>query len=259
MNNKNIIKYTNNFFANILNFILPRNCINCKSIIGKDYSGLNLCSNCYSKIKKIAPPYCNICGTPFHLKTEYHRICSDCQKNKPKYYSLYAALEYNNEITMTLIHAFKYGKKYFLAQDLAFFMLEAARINYPGLNLKEIDFILPVPLHTRKKRERGFNQSELLAEYISEYTNIPYKTDILFRKKDTISQSNLDKNIRKKNIKNAFALNKPQLIKNKKILLIDDVSTTGATVNECSKILLKEGSEKIQVLVFAKTIKTDIK
>ncbi|MBI5417977.1 ComF family protein [Candidatus Poribacteria bacterium] len=255
MNIQNYKIKFNSFFSDLLDFMFPRTCINCKNIIKKDYIGLNLCNICYNQIKEIKPPFCKICGNPFNLRIEYDRICNNCNDSKPHYNVLCGAVEYN-EITSALVYAFKYYKKYFLASDMAWVMFNSIQKNIFELDLKNVDCIIPVPLFSRKKRERGFNQSELLAKYFSEISGIPLNNNILYRTLDTVSQSSLDENTRRKNVKNAFRIDIKQSIKNKKILLIDDVSTTGATINECSRVLKKGGCEEVKVVVFARAVKT---
>ncbi|MBI4650425.1 ComF family protein, partial [Candidatus Desantisbacteria bacterium] len=180
------------FLKNLLDFVFPRVCINCKTLIGKDYFGQNLCSICYSQIEEIAPPYCEICCKPFILETEYQRICSDCKKIQPFYRFLYSAAEYNNEVINKLILSFKYSGKYFLARDMAMYMLQMLEKNSGRLDLNTIDYVVPVPLYYRKKRERGYNQSELLGEYVAKFANLNFNGDILLRKRDTESQTELN-------------------------------------------------------------------
>ncbi|WP_312070920.1 ComF family protein, partial [Anaerotignum propionicum] len=116
--------------------------------------------------------------------------------------------------------------------------------------IEEIDFLTGVPLHAHKQKERGFNQAEILCQSISLYTEIPYEKDILTRTKETIPQSKLSAKERHKNIKNVFIA---QHCSDKCVLLVDDILTTGATLNECSRALYREGAKKVEVFCLSVT------
>jgi ComF family protein len=119
-----------------------------------------------------------------------------------------------------------------------------------------LDLLIPVPLHTRRLRERGFNQALLLVKDLSRRTGIPYRKTILQKKKSTIPQVNLSRAEREKGLRGTFHVIGKEELSGLSVLLIDDVYTTGATVNECSKVLLKGGAERVDVLTLAHAIKT---
>ena len=118
--------------------------------------------------------------------------------------------------------------------------------------LKKYDIIIPVPIHKKRKAQRGYNQTQLIASKISKYVGIKLCDDVLIKSKNTIAQSKLNKNKRKQNIKGAFKILNSEKIQGKNILLFDDIYTTGSTVNECSKILTRAGAKRIGVLTIAK-------
>jgi ComF family protein len=151
------------------------------------------------------------------------------------------------------IHRWKYEGKTHLTPFFADWMAE-------GLNRywerNSLDLLIPVPLHPQRLRERGFNQALLLAEELSRRTGIPYLKTILKKRKPTLPQVNLSGLEREKGLKGAFHVTEKEELLGKSVLLVDDVYTTGATVNECSKVLVKEGAQKVDVLTLAHAIKT---
>jgi ComF family protein len=152
-----------------------------------------------------------------------------------------------------IIHDWKYNGKTLLTPFFAEWMIE-------GLNryweLGSLDLLIPVPLHPRRLRERGFNQALLLVRELSHHTGIPYQKTILQKKKFTIPQVNLSGVEREKGLRGAFHVIREDELEGKGVLLIDDVYTTGATVNECSKVLLRGGAKRVDVLTLAHAIKS---
>lgn len=160
---------------------------------------------------------------------------------------------------VNLIHRFKYDGKTQLAKPFREFLFTMLVRSW---NIEDIDMILPVPLHRRRFRARGFNQSFLLAQFIKpekvnkaeNIDNIPIEKDILHRIRQTKPQTGLRRNDRFANIRNAFDICHHERIIGKRILLIDDVLTTGATVDECARLLLKHGAEQVDVLTLARAV-----
>ncbi len=187
-----------------------------------------------------------------------NHFCGDCI-TEPKKFRIARAAVANNPQLMTAIHRFKYAGKLQLAELLGGLMLNAYRRFWES---EIFDLVLPVPLHAKKLRTRGFNQSYLLIrswKTISipsavELSAIPVSTDILIKKETTIPQTGLGRQQRLKNIRGAFRVQCPQKVDAKKVLLIDDVYTTGATVNECARMLLKAGAAFVDVLTAARAI-----
>ena len=141
-----------------------------------------------------------------------------------------------------LIHRFKYGKKIPLGRKLARRLGETINSNFHFL---ESDFLIPVPLHKSRYRERGFNQSEVVAEEISKITGVLVLKGVLKRKKNTKDQTNLSPQQREENVRGAFVVTETERINGKKIILVDDVITTGATLSECARMLRQAGAERI--------------
>lgn len=216
------------------------------------------CPECMRTFTVISAPLCNCCGIMFKSRQGGNHFCGDCIK-QPKKFRMARAAVANNQQLMTAIHRFKYAGKIQLAGLLGGLMLNAYRRFWEQ---EKFDLVLPVPLHAKKLRKRGFNQSYLLIRSWKSKSNasafelsaIPVSTDVLIKNKATIQQTGLGRQQRLKNIKGAFWVQDPQKVYAKKVLLIDDVYTTGATVNECARALLKAGAAIVDVLTVARAM-----
>ncbi len=229
-----------------LNLIFPYKCIICDSY----ETEREVCSSCWGKITFITKPYCVICCNPFNYEEDEQAICGYCVANTPLYNKAIAALKYD-EHSKKLIHKFKYQDQLHLLEYLANLM-----VNVGGDILNDIDYIVPVPMHKHKLLKRGYNQAALLGHRIAKIRKIKYLPELLIKKNNIVAQADLTREQRLKNIKNSFLVNKKLQddIKGKNILLIDDVITTGATINECCKMLRAHKPTKISVLALAKTV-----
>ena len=218
-----------------------------------------ICKNCLEDFLLIEEPVCIKCGSPFQNKDIKEHICLVCTKKKSQINTIRAYCVFDKS-TIPLIHLFKYNNKTKLGLPMSF-MIFHLFLKYRIL-YKEIDIIIPVPLHIKKARHRGFNQSFQILRYwknffkfFNDFQKIQIDNKNFTRKKHTQSQTNFNVAQRKKNVQGVFEYLEPKKIKNKNILLIDDVYTTGATSEEATKTLLKAGAKKVDVIVFAKTIK----
>ena len=216
------------------------------------------CPDCLDAFAAISAPMCTCCGIPFKSRQDQNHLCGDCITHPKKFRMARAAMACDQQL-MVLIHRFKYASKTQLASPLGGMMLSIFMQQWEG---EKIDLILPIPLHPQKFRSRGFNQSYLLihswkavasAMHIA-LPDIPIHTDVLIRSKATVPQTGLNRRQRLKNVKGVFSLRFPEKIYDKKLLVVDDVYTTGATVNECARILLKFGAEQVDVLTLARAI-----
>ena len=217
-----------------------------------------LCPDCLAKLTTVESPLCTCCGLPFNNRQDQDHYCGDCLEFGQEFGIARAPLVYDRIVT-AVIHCFKYKGKIQLARPLGELLLTAfIRFWDPD----SIDMIMPVPLHSSRLRQRGFNQASLLirnwyriADRISyDLSSIRIEGDILIRTSPTVPQSALGRDQRSRNIKNAFGLHREKKIKGKKILLIDDVYTTGATVSECGRLLLNRGAEQVDVLTLARAV-----
>ncbi len=179
------------------------------------------------------------------MKTKADRLCPDCLRADHVFDAGLSVFEYVEPIR-GLVHRYKYSKEYYLGRSLAYFMAELYRAS--GWKAQ---VVIPVPLHKNKLKSRGFNQALLLAEYVAHRCRMACLTDVLVRQVDTGTQTRLSRREREENLKHAFHIAKPFRIAGRDILLIDDIYTTGATVDNCSRALKSAGAGMVYVLTLA--------
>ncbi len=235
----------------IINFIFPPRCIVTGEFV--DQQGM-VSPQAWGDLHFITDPQCHKCGFPFSFDTGNigeGNICGACLKNPPIFDKARSALAYD-DTSRNIILAFKHADQ---TQSVLSFLPWLKRAG-EGV-LKDADYLVPVPLHRWRILRRRFNQSALMAQYLSSETKIPSLLDCLLRVRATKTQGYLQADQRKKNVRNAFEMNpkRAQDIANKHIVLIDDVYTTGATVSECTKVLLKNGAASVSVLTLARVVK----
>jgi len=226
----------------LLDLIFPKECLSCKQ------SGTYLCQSCFKKIEFNIKKYCPLCKKDL----ENINICKNCQE-KTYLDNIWVSANYNNQILQDLIHCYKYQFIEELSSILSGIMIKYILDNNIFINeniTQENTIIIDIPLHKKRYLKRGFNQSDLLARDISNHFSID-KFNLLKRKKNTVSQINLKRSERQENIKDAFVINSNNISSNKKIIIIDDVITTGSTLNECAKVLAGQGFAEIYGLVIA--------
>jgi len=233
----------------VSDIIFPPQCLACAEIINLPKSQV-FCAACQEKISFITGSICPICGIPFWESPAGSHICGNCLTNKPCYTQARSVAGFET-VTMDTIHKFKYGRRISLGNALGSFM---ADFSFPNFDFSEYSLLVPVPLHIKRLRERGFNQSLLLAKEMGKKYKIPVNFSLLKRCKFTLTQTGLNRAEREKNIKGAFAVADKKKVTDKNIILIDDVYTTGATINECAKVLLKAGAQKVAVLTLSRVI-----
>lgn len=232
----------------IMDTIYPHRCPSCKKIVELDSV---FCLDCWKKLQFITKPTCSICGTPLQFNTllDNNIICAKCLSKKPYYSKAISCFIYNKTISKAIFE-FKFYQRMFLSKFFAKFIYAKIK-EY----LKDIDYIIPVPLSLKRLRWRGFNQTLLLARDLGKLANKEVISNLIIKTKHTKAQVRLKNKDRVKNLKTAFIINEKYLekIKNKNIAIIDDVITTGTTVNECSKVLKRHNVGKIFVFSIAKT------
>jgi len=235
------------FFWNIfLETIFPWQCCFCK----KETYRYPLCQNCKKNIPINSFFICPNC------KRNISNLSKGCCSNNKFLYALGIASSYKNPILAESLRLFKYQRIVSLKDPLSDLIIKfLKKTKLFSITRKKHFLIIPIPLHYRKQKKRGFNQSELLAKNISAYFSLNYDSEILIRIKNNSPQANIHNlNERKKNVKNIFkiSLNKTNLIKNKWIILVDDVYTSGSTMQEAARVLKKYKPKKIIGLVLAK-------
>lgn len=229
------------------NLIYPSNiyCISCGNIIdnSRPYS---LCDTCVRDLKWANKRTCQCCGKI--LQESYvPELCSNCLEEEHIFKKGYTCVEYTSA-ERDIIHNFKYKDKAYLGRNLA-------EILYDRIKIEEIEFdiVIPVPMYVKKQRKRGYNQAAVLAMSLAKLMELPYGGKILVRTIDTEPMSGLGAIERKSNIQHAFdvPIDKQSALSYKRVLLVDDVYTTGSTVDSCSAALLAAGAEEIFVITFA--------
>lgn len=231
--------------AGVISLFFPEKCPFCRSLLSSEAEeSPGLCPACAQDIQWIRSPFCPRCGRPFPRGTDLH-LCSDCLQQKHHFDWGRAAVCYQGVMTEA-IQRFKYQGDIKLADPLGWF--------WNKIPLEELSFetIIPVPLHPSRLRERGFNQALLLGRILGRIHHKRVLPKVLRRIRNTLPQVQLDHSQREKNVRGAFVVREPQEIEDKSHVLVDDVFTTGATVNECAKVLKKSGAKEVFVLTLAR-------
>lgn len=234
---------------NFINLIYPLSCLICKIRLNP-LSDKPLCEVCWNKIEFILPPFCRVCGKHLPAKSQNHVfLCKDCQTSSYFYRCAHSVCIYDG-IIKECIHLFKYKSKLSLIKPLAKLMINFAH-NF--LDMENINLILPVPLHRVKQRQRQFNQANLLAKSLAKAFSKELQDKLLIRIEAGVAQVNLPRTERLKNVRGAFKVQDAKSLENKNILLVDDVLTTKATANECARMLLEAGANRIDVFTLARS------
>lgn len=233
----------------LLRFFFPPQCQCCGAFLEEEEQGI--CRDCFSKIRRIEPPFCTICGVPFLSGEIENHPCGACLTRR-RYFTIARALGYYEGPLREAVHRWKYEEKESLTRFLGEILAEGFRRHW---EVGSFDLLVPVPLHPRRLRQRGFNQALLLVRELNRSTRIPYSKKLLRKKAFTPPQIHLGRAEREKAVRGSFCLQQEEAVEGKSILLVDDVYTTGATVNECAKVLLKAGAKRVDVLTLAHAIK----
>jgi ComF family protein len=225
---------------------LPPLCAACREAVG----GNGLCAACWSKLSFIAPPYCERLGIPFPFDPGPGVLSMEAIADPPAYQRARAAVRFD-DVSRALVHSLKYGDRLDLAPTMGRWMANAGREL-----TATADAVVPVPLHWRRQWARRFNQSALLAEVISGVSGVPVAHAALKRVKATPQQVGLSQSERALNVQGAFrvAAEGKATLMGQKLVLVDDVLTSGATVDACARALLRAGAARVDVLVFARVV-----
>ncbi|HWD93348.1 MAG TPA: ComF family protein [Verrucomicrobiae bacterium] len=230
-----------------LGFIYPNACQLCGRQRATADEGF-VCARCWQQVRFIKPPFCKRCGLPFPGALTAAFECANCREMKLYFRSARSAVIASGAV-LEVIHRYKYKRAFWFEPFLADLLLREA---LPELRDEKWDRLVPVPLHPAKKRQREFNQAERLAAFLSAATKIPMDTTLLQRVTATKTQTKLTREQRAENMRNAFALRSRQNLAGQRILLFDDVFTTGATTNACARVLLAAGAEEVSVWTLAR-------
>ncbi len=227
----------------LLNAVLPPQCLACNAVV--DTPG-HLCGACFGNFTFITPPHCGICGLPLEQTITDDLICGACVAERPVYGQARAVFIYDKH-SRPLVLKLKHGDRTDMAVHLARWLLRSGREV-----LETADVLVPVPLHRWRLLMRTYNQSALLAHAAGKLSGKTVVADVLIRTKSTPPQGGLSRADRRRNVAKAFGVRRPARIEGKRVLLIDDVLTSGATANACALTLIQAGAAGVDVLALAR-------
>ncbi len=240
-----IALHKSELFQAAISLLYPPTC----TICGKNIrAGTYLCNVCEGKIVRIEPPFCKTCSEPFEGSITGAFTCANCA-HRAIYFDAAVAAYRGRGIVREIIHEFKYARQIHLRNLVARWL--RAALEDERLRDISFDLIVPVPLHPARQRERGFNQASLLAESLSAEAAIPSRP-VLERIRYTTTQTALDRSERMENLHNAFRLRKNADVRGLRVLLIDDVLTTGSTLSECARVLKRAGAISVHAATAAR-------
>ncbi len=249
--------------------LFPPRCLSCRVFLENDPAGIPpaeglwpqamallrpyFCDECLQALMPLVQPLCACCGTMVSGGDGPEPLCAHCRDQRPAFDQARAAFAYQGSLR-EVVHCLKYRGKTQLAQPLGWLMHAVYRHCWQP---PSVDLILPVPLHRRRLRERGFNQALLLIcrwPRVAGEPRVPVDGGVLVRTRATAPQAGLDRRARRSNIAGAFVVQRPERVDGRRLLLVDDVITTGATVGECARVLKQSGAERVDVLALARVI-----
>jgi ComF family protein len=239
----------------LVNFFYPPRCAGCGSRLGPE-TVRRVCASCLDHIERLDEPLCAVCGLPMDSAARASgEWCMRCSQSPPHFGKARAITRYrpghhgDDDTVPSIIRRHKYG----LDQSLALALAECLGDKLPFAD-EDYDIVIPVPLHRSRLRWRGFNQAALLASAVARRLERPLDVTTLVRMRATPPQTSADHRERQLNVRRAFAVKRPGRVANRCVLLIDDVMTTGATVDECARTLLAAGARRVDVLTLARAV-----
>jgi ComF family protein len=238
----------------LINFIYPPHCAGCELRMSIASPGA-VCEECLAQIERVPEPICRQCGIPIDSLEQRSEQCRACAETPPYFGCARAVTRYrpglseDGQVVPSIIRRHKYGRNQSLSRALAQCLGEHLPING-----EDYDLVVPVPLHRGRLMWRGFNQAALLAAAVAKKIARPLDVVTLTRTRATSPQTAQDSAQRRHNVRGAFAVNRPYRIVNRRVLLIDDVMTTGATVDECARVLRLAGARRVDVLTLARAL-----
>jgi ComF family protein len=229
-------------FRFIAGIALPPRCAGCGTPVAKDH---RFCSICWTGLRFLGPPWCAGCNVPFAFDRGHDARCAACLADPPRHAGVRAAVAYC-PIARTLALRLKYGGRIAFAETMARQMRRLLPVG--------IDLLVPVPLHRWRIWTRGFNQAALIADALSRLSGMPHDRDVLVRPRRTIVLRGLGGRQRAKAVAGAFAVSASDPVRGKTIALVDDVYTSGATADACTRALLKAGARSVTILCWARVL-----
>ena len=233
--------------SGLADLLFPPSCPTCGATLPDPDRDL-FCADCRSGIQTVTNPLCPSCGFPHTTPQGADHLCEECILSVPPF-SVARSMGIYRATLLDAIHLFKYHGKISTGEALGRMM---AQISYDSLAIGNYSLIIPVPLHPKRLRERGFNQSLILARQVSKRFSIPLDFLALKRTVHTEAQVRLSGRARRVNVRGAFSVPDRGRVRGERIVLIDDVYTTGSTVRECARVLLHSGAREVAVLTLAR-------
>ncbi|OGV59518.1 MAG: hypothetical protein A2283_01430 [Lentisphaerae bacterium RIFOXYA12_FULL_48_11] len=232
--------------STLLDLVYPRTCTVCGVATGAGQG--YVCWDCMAGFEVIGRPFCSVCGDPAEGMIEHDYQCSYCQRKKPGFDVARSALRYRGAVR-DVLQLLKYSRQTYLVDDLLPYLSACLSSNYSRVLFDAVTF---VPLYPKKERERTFNQARLLAARLAGKHGLPFLPNCLERVRYTATQTELNASARRENVSGAFAPLNRKWINGRTLLLVDDVMTTGATVDEVSRVLKEAGASGVFVLTVAR-------
>ncbi|MFZ4683503.1 MAG: ComF family protein [Terrimicrobiaceae bacterium] len=221
----------------------PLHCAGCGSALASGW----LCTACLEEVKPVPPPRCDTCSQPFSGAMEQF-VCVNC-RGRAFHFECAVAVMQSRGVLRDLIHRLKYNGELWLAEPLGDLLEQG--LEDERLEGEVIDAVVPVPLHPLRRREREFNQAEILGRELARRRGWPF-VDVLQRTRYTVTQTHFDRRRRMQNLRDAFTLRQNADVQGKHLLLVDDVLTTGSTLDECARVLLEAGAQSVRALTVAR-------
>ncbi len=221
-----------------LGILYPKRCVACDKVLLKIEKEVGFCRHCQPKIRLAGDTACMKCGAP--LTDSRKEYCSTCSKIHHYYNQNKAIYVYENEMRNAM-YRFKYSNKRCYGKVFA---AHAAKMYGGWIKKNKIEAIIPVPMYKKKEKRRGYNQAEVFAKALSKETGLPLANKIIRRDSDTVVMKQLNGLKRKKNLLNAFSLQE-NVVQFRKVLIVDDIYTTGTTLDEVTKVLKKGGTKEV--------------
>jgi len=232
-------------FETVLSLFYPPHCAKC----GADTAaGIHLCQACAAEARRIEAPFCERCSEPFAGAIDAAFVCPRCG-GQPSHFECAVTRYLSKSVVRDFIHRFKYEQQFHLRHPLANWLAET--LEDDRIRAHPFDAFVPVPLHAARLRERDFNQAEVLAQLLARRSGIPV-VNAIQRIRYTTTQTRLERHQRMENLRNAFRVRHTASVQSRHLILVDDVFTTGSTVDECARVLRDAGAASVRVVTVAR-------
>lgn len=232
-------------WQSVLDLLYPRRCEGCHGEVPEP--GRHVCWDCMTRMQLIQHPYCGRCGDPIEGKVDHDPMCAYCGRHRIWFTQARSAVRYRGPIR-GVVQSFKYRHALYLARDMSLLLEACVAAHYSQISF---DAVAAVPLFATRERERTYNQAAVLARDLARILGVPFHDRLVVRRRDTETQTHLSASERRRNMKDAFRARSVKT-RPRSVLLVDDVMTTGATVNECARVLKEAGIEYVYVATVAR-------